>query len=46
MFILAFRRFIACYVKPKEILSGNGANFIGTDQELRKVFHDLNKKFK
>ena len=46
MFILAFRRFIACYVKPKEILSDNGANFIGTDQELRKVFHDLNKKFK
>ena len=31
IFILALRRFIAGRGKPKEILSDNGANFIGAD---------------
>ena len=34
-FVLTLRRFIEHRGKPKEILSNNGLNFIGTDRELR-----------
>ena len=43
IFILALRRLIACRGKPKEILSDNGTNFIGADQDLGQAIQDLNQ---
>ena len=43
IFILALRRFIARRGKPKEILSDNGTNFIGADQDLGQAIQDLNQ---
>ena len=43
VFILALRRFIAPCGKPKEILSGNGTNFIAADRDLGQAIQDLNQ---
>ena len=40
-FVLTLRRFIVHRGKPKEILSNNGLNFIGTDRELREALYKL-----
>ena len=41
-FILALRQFIARHGNVRSITSGNGTNFVGADNELKKVFNEMN----
>lgn len=41
-FIQALRRFIARRGKIRSILSDNGSNFLGADNELKKAFNEMN----
>ena len=41
-FILALRRFIARRDNVRSITSGNGTNFVGADNELKKAFGEMN----
>ena len=40
-FILALRYFIARHGNVRSITSNNGTNFVGADNELKKVFHEM-----
>ena len=40
-FLLAFRRFIALYGKPRQMFSDNGTNFVGAERELRQEIVQL-----
>ena len=41
-FIVALRRFIARHGNVRSITSGNGTNFVGGDNELKKAFSEMN----
>ena len=41
-FILALRRFIARCGSVRSIISDNGTNFVGADNELKKAFSEIN----
>ena len=43
-FILALRCFIARCSNVKSITSGNGTNFVGADNELKKAFNEMNNQ--
>ncbi|GBN82447.1 hypothetical protein AVEN_15876-1 [Araneus ventricosus] len=43
-FIGAFKRFIARRGKPSDIYSDNGTNFLGANNELRKILKDVFNK--
>ncbi|GBM30124.1 hypothetical protein AVEN_106805-1 [Araneus ventricosus] len=43
-FIGALKRFIARRGKPSDIYSDNGTNFVGANNELRKILKDLFNK--
>ena len=43
-FIQALRRSMARQGKVRSIRSGNGTNFVGTDNELIKVLEETNQK--
>ena len=43
-FILALRRFVARRGVVREILSDNGTNFVGADNELKKAFRSMDKE--
>ena len=42
-FILALRRFKLRRGQSKTIWSDNGANFVGTNRELKSIFSELNQ---
>ena len=41
--ILALRRFIAIYKKPRRMHSDNGTNFVGAERELREKVERLHQ---
>ena len=41
-FILALRRFTARHGNVRSITSDNGTNFLGADNELKKIFNEMN----
>ena len=42
-FLHAFYRIVSCRGLPMEVVSDNGTNFIGAEQEFRDLMHALDK---